>query len=140
MGYTHYWDNTDKAISKETRHEFLTHFNAMMDICPDTVEVNVLEEERLYFNGIEARGEDHDTACFYFDGVARGYGTGKEKYWSFCKTARKPYDKFVVACLILAEELGIIEGWSSDGDDEDHIEGRELLKRAKENVLMGVDN
>ena len=57
--------------------------------------------------------------------------------FSFCKTARKPYDTIVVAILcaiqdIYGDELVEI---SSDGDmDTEWAESRELFERAKKAV------
>ena len=56
--------------------------------------------------------------------------------FNFCKTARKSYDKYVVACLILAKLcFGNDVKISSDGDLEDWEEGKELI----ENELGGFD-
>ncbi len=56
--------------------------------------------------------------------------------WDFCKTACKPYDRMVVACLILAKEMGIITDWSSDGDEQsgDFIAGNALLRDVKNSL------
>jgi hypothetical protein len=73
------------------------------------------EGEQLFFNGDdrEGRGQAHETMMltqFHYPEFA------------FCKTARKPYDWFVVACLLLAAKHcpGV---WriSTDGSPEDWL-------------------
>ena len=53
---------------------------------------------------------------------------GKEDF-TFCKTAHRPYDKVCVAILMLANELFEDFEWSSDGDDEEHWEGKLLFEQ-----------
>ena len=49
--------------------------------------------------------------------------------FTFCKTARKPYDRVVTAALILAKHhLGADITISSDGDPDDWTAGYELTK------------
>ena len=58
----------------------------------------IADPERINFNG---KGKDcHET--FYITRTAEETGQ-EDKSFSFCKTARKPYDKYVVACLLLAK-------------------------------------
>lgn len=68
--------------------------------------------ESIFFNG------DYET--FY---VQRTAGLD----FGFCKTARKPYDRYVVACLlILADEIEDFN-WSSDGIfPNEHMQGIEI--------------
>jgi hypothetical protein len=120
MGYTHYWDDSKEPASQETIDQFYSIFDVMVKMRPNTIEIDERNYARLWFNGIDDLA--HETMCIDFTGK----GT-----WQFCKTARKPYDELVVACLILAEELGIIQGWSSDGDEYDHGAGWRLLETAK---------
>jgi len=93
------------------------------------IEINHNDATGIWFNGV---GDDaHETMCIDFT------GNGK---WDFCKTACKPYDCMVVACLILAKELGIIKSWESDGDEEsgDFIAGKALLRDCKDALLKIV--
>lgn len=65
-------------------------------------------EPVVWFNGDEKDGMDHETFCI----------VKNKKEWSFCKTARKPYDLLVCAILLAARDyLGAEVG--SDGDIED---------------------
>jgi len=50
--------------------------------------------------------------------------------FNFCKTAQKPYDKYVVACCILAKVIFDKDvRFSSDGDIENLQEGKELAEK-----------
>lgn len=120
MGYTHYWDNSKEKATLATKVKFTQLFDAMLALRPDIIEVNKITDDTIWFNGIE--DDSHETMCVNFDGAGN---------WEFCKTARKPYDEVVVACLVLAKELKLIDGWSSDGDADDHKLGKQLLKEAK---------
>ena len=54
----------------------------------------------------------------------------------FCKTAQKPYDTVIVACLaILKYRLGDAIEVSSDGDATDWIEGVALARRCTARVV-----
>jgi len=46
-------------------------------------------------------------------------------------TSRFDYDKVVVACLYAAKDLSIISEFSSDGNEDDLFEGKELWLKAK---------
>jgi hypothetical protein len=63
----------------------------------------------IIFNGDASKGEDYET----FQLMKNGYG------FNFCKTARKPYDRYVKAVLVVANYYapGALEV-SCDGDDE----------------------
>lgn len=65
--------------------------------------------ERIVFNGDGSKGEDHESFILERDGNG----------FNFCKTARKPYDRFVKAVLIVANYYapGVLEV-TCDGDDE----------------------
>lgn len=78
-------------------------------------------KDHIFLNGKE--DDSHDTFA-----IKRGEGG-----WDCCKTARKPYDAVVKAILIRAEELGVVSSWSFDGDkdEEEYIEGVELLEASK---------
>ena len=122
MGYTHYWTPSKKEASPEVVKQFKDAFQSMLKLVPNTIQTDYFGDDVIRFNGIDHGDEDlsHETMEVRFDG-------GGE--WNFCKTARKPYDVVVVASLIIAEKLGMIASWSSDGDAEDHVEGRNLAEK-----------
>lgn len=88
-----------------------------------------LSPDLVRFNG--AGGLGHET--FYFERVvAKGdMGTVRNgRVFSFCKTARKPYDVAVTACLIAAKHcFGDDIKISSDGDDLCWMAGCELCQK-----------
>jgi hypothetical protein len=128
MGYTHYWKgkaNLDNQLIDELNN--LVSHGALNRIIqkeydqaqvPDLVS---LENKRLRFNGIEDEG--HETFVVVFN---------ESLDFEFCKTARKPYDAYVVASLILITEANERTGgdfsWSSNGDEGegDFKEGKKL--------------
>ena len=109
MGYTHYWKAT-KVDAKEYKA-------ALMDIAKIVKDQKAIlagpngepktrpiTNDGISFNGIDE--DSHET----FDLPAAGL-----KKFDFCKTARKPYDTVVTACLArLAEVKGVKV--SSDGN------------------------
>lgn len=57
--------------------------------------------------------------------------------FGFCKTAQKPYDKYVVACLIIAKSIfGKDVTISSDGDLEEWQEGKALAEQAMDSTVV----
>jgi len=97
---------TKKAI--EVANVPLTHYDRDEDGEP------LLNNEVIIFNGVDEDGHESFRLVFGNSG------------FNFCKTARKPYDVLVVACLIKAEELGLIEKFRSDGDSADLKDGQVL--------------
>lgn len=109
MGYTHYWrHNFNEALNKQENYakciedmmKIVEHNKAILN-----VEEN--DEYDIFFNGI---GDDeHETFVF----------PPKEEF-DFCKTAHKPYDIVVVACLAVAKDIFSDKfRTSSDGEPED---------------------
>ena len=137
MGYTHYWEKTKKT-KPSTWKKFTTFVENLLtykvngqkvdNTAGGTCEVAVIKnglgvdepvitDDEVLFNGDASQGLDHETF-----GIERCDTSG----FDFCKTDRKPYDPVVVACLIEAERLGIIDEWRSDGDASDHEGGVKL--------------
>jgi hypothetical protein len=121
MGYTHYW----KAPHK---FEFISNKKAMLAI--DKVISHGLENNLINTEQDRMSSIDSDFICF------NGVGDNSHETFfvkegptafSFCKTNQKPYDKYVVACLIIFENFCQGFSWSSDGDEEDFQEAKELL-------------
>lgn len=115
MGYTHYWtpkdDVTDeqwKSFTTDVRRVIKYGMNNSIPVAWEYDELDrppEITDTLVRFNGVDDDG--HET--FYFE---------RSGSWAFCKTACKPYDTLVVACLILAENHFGLQ-WSSDGRDED---------------------
>lgn len=78
------------------------------------------------FNGV---GDDaHET--FEIDPKGSGF--------QFTKTARKPYDIVVVACLAYLDTLGNAFAISSDGDLDDWAAGIELARRVRPGLDFAI--
>jgi hypothetical protein len=123
VGFTRFWYRKDKEV-KQTKFDFLVAdlkviiAKSGVTICGPTGEGEpVLTPDLISFNGEGTSAHE----SFYFprkipDNHCREYEDG---IFFFCKTALKPYDRVVAACLIAAKHW-----WkdkikiSADGDDE----------------------
>ncbi len=131
IGYTQYWQKNNDLDQKTWNEKFVP-------VCKEIIKTSevplgdamgnepeksasttfmglICDNQNIIFNGIGA--DSHET--FHF--------SKQKEDFSFCKTARKPYDKVVVAILKLAEHCFEGFSWSSDGNDDDHKEGTILL-------------
>ena len=126
MGYTNYWTPTNSFTKKQRM--------AMVDFTEKAIKLSgvkicgldgtgkpELTGKRIGFNGCEADGHDHESFILLADND-----------WNFCKTARKPYDVVVKACLLYGEEIGIIRDWAFDGDksESEYLDGVKLYEAA----------
>ena len=120
MGYTHYWKHNKQEDGKF--EEAVMHCNKILAVkesmLADAFGDNELETspEQLRFNG---RGEDsHETFAV----------RNENNDFDFCKTAYKPYDVVVTACLtVLSNTLDNFKV-SSDGDESDFEAGVSLAE------------
>jgi len=109
MGYTHYW--TPKEVSKEQFAEFVSVCKKLNKNLPKDILIKgwngtgkpQFDQYGVGFNGDASEDLDHETFLIT-----------PEPSDSFCKTARKPYDLLVSACLIAAYEI-LKYDVSSDG-------------------------
>jgi len=113
MGYTHYFLPPQKP---ENFKEFSDECKVLYENLPKEIKQNIgsimgdggkpmFEDFIVGFNGID----DLSHEAFVIQ--------SKDKNVDFCKTARKPYDLLVVACLIAANQhIGTL--FASDGFDE----------------------
>jgi hypothetical protein len=112
MGYTHYWYKPEK-LSPELWKKFTDDFKTILP----HFEILLDNDEIIFFNGV---GEySHETFCLerIDSEFERRLNKDESLSFSFCKTARKPYDIAVCCALIIgAKHLPIrVE---SDGDEE----------------------
>jgi hypothetical protein len=86
-------------------------------------------KERISFNGDGGNGFDHETFYIAAKRELESWQGPDRLGWAFCKTAHKPYDIVVTACLTL---LNADYGFevSSDGDMEDWEPGVKLAEEA----------
>ena len=125
MGYTHYW-NKDYELSLEDWANFTSELSSEIAgndgvLCEEDDKPNsppIVNEQEVRFNG--KGSESHETFHFTRCERALGWPLGPSQpqgYFNFCKTAHKPYDKYVVKALLLAEKhFGNSIAISSDGD------------------------
>ena len=136
MGYTHYWrqlrDFTDTEWQELMRLTKLITASSGRDIILSEFNIN---NEEIRFNGYGEEG--HETFLITKKKRAKADYEEQEAYdrqgaFEFCKTAHKPYDKYVVAvlCALYNMEVkdwplgdGKIMSISSDGNTEDWTEG-----------------
>ena len=122
MGYTHYWRPTRDLTEDEwdnirqvAKTILKDNHGIILDNEPTDSQNLSITYDSVLCNGI---GDDgHET--FYLTRKMRND-------FEFCKTAQKPYDKYIVAMLIAVAQITDSITVSSDGDQEDWLEGLQL--------------
>lgn len=121
MGYTHYWrwmSVPKQAILAWCVKQMKEIIEASADILDD-VEVTTAS---VTFNGIGEQGHE----SFDFPGTTKeDPGEKGQGAFNFTKTAGKPYDKVVVACLLAAHRNfpAAVLRISSDGGYDEWVNG-----------------
>jgi hypothetical protein len=147
MGYTHYWTF---RIPRGEKHPALEKkYQLALKECAKVAHVyneecNMRGEDwarlsgytahtpigtygGVLINGKESNAHESFELREHFKQNFEGFGGG----FSFCKTARKPYDIVVTACLaILKYRLGNAIEVSTNGESMDWIDGILLARRA----------
>lgn len=137
MGYTHYYRrHSDKSNSAEAYDRFRHGAERIIIECQArgiTIADGFGEkagywentESRVAFNGLGA--DAHET--FAWEAVSPTEPGARKWVFNFCKTAEKPYDAAVTACLLwLAECYGDAVEISSDGYWEEWRAGRDIFR------------
>jgi len=122
MGYTHYWRPTRDLTEDEwdnirqvAKTILKDNHGIILDNEPTDSQNLSITYDSILCNGI---GDDgHET--FYLTRKMRND-------FEFCKTAQKPYDKYIVAMLIAVAQITDSITVSSDGDQSDWLEGLQL--------------
>jgi hypothetical protein len=115
MGYTHYWTINKKG----NRENYIKAIKAMNTIARANKEI--LSGYSAYttvkeYGGIKLNGKGYNA---HEDFIFREHIALNESF-NFCKTANKPYDTVVVACLVVAKHyMGEDIQVTSDGYKED---------------------
>lgn len=126
MGYTHYWRSLKptKELAEITKE--IIRISGVKICNEDGTGKPIVEEDYIGLNGTEENDQCHES--FYI--------SNKVDDFNFCKTARKPYDKVVVAILVGAIDLEVpgCESITSDGDVNDWKDGIKLYCEAYENI------
>ena len=124
MGYTHYFNHDE--VSQETWDKISrdcfrlrTISDVPIQYDSDIAELPVFNADMIHFNGVGDKG--HETFVLEREGSS---------VFVFCKTARKPYDDLVTACLLIYHYYspGTID-LSSDGDPDEWVNGYRLAER-----------
>ena len=137
MGYTHYWDfkNINRKEIEETYQNALSQcekivqgYNLHMKLIdfrhPNRLSGFTAHSPTGKYKGLKVNGT-RDLAHEHF--ILRETYSLNER--DFCKTARKPYDVVVVACLIVLKHY--LEDYisvESDGNVSDWYDGLNLAK------------
>lgn len=142
MGYTHYWTfqkpKRGQASQNEKNYQLairqcqrmIRALNAELKredeknpsrLSGYSVHTKVTQYGGLFFNGTAELGHEPFVLREHFS---------QNESFNFCKTAQKPYDLAVTACLIVLKHyLGETIDVSSDGQGEDWTDGLTLAKR-----------
>lgn len=134
MGYTHYW--TFKKAPKGKASQSETAYQKAIADCHRIILGYSMVNGGLsgysahtklgQYGGINVNGSKEDGHKTF---VLREHLSQNESF-NFCKTARKPYDRVVTACLIvLSYRLGGLIDVSSDGDAADWQDGLKLAQK-----------
>lgn len=113
MGYTHHWQQTETFTDEawQTLGRVIKHVEDKTGVVIVTTDEHlpIFTDDSLGLNGYEEDGHED----FLIERDCEGTMVS-----DFCKTARKPYDVYVVAVLHAAAQLNEGFSWTSDGDDE----------------------
>jgi len=113
MGYTCYFEQNRPFTMQEwgdIRAACIAMFHRLKQIKGgDGTGRPEIGNDRIIFNGDGMKDENHETMCL----------ERQNSGFQFCKTARKPYDRYVKAVLVVANFYapGALKV-SCDGDDE----------------------
>lgn len=137
MGYTHYWRFTAPAHGEKQKVE--KAYQAAIKECAKIVRTYYAVNGGLsgytahtpigQYGGLKVNGkgnlmhEDFTMRDTFIENL-------EPDNWHFCKTARKPYDIVVVACLIvLSHRLPKHFRADSDGTKGDWVDGLKLAQK-----------
>lgn len=137
MGYTHYWRDMPTEHSEARWEMFVEAVEHVYEELPEFADGYFEGEpliirnwegkdepefslEGIYFNGDDSKGLDHES--FVIERVP------SRPDFSFCKTARKPYDLLVCSTLLLYKHFWPEVQISSDGNFEDWESAIEHVK------------
>ena len=136
MGYTRYY----RVVGKIDSQKFKDYSKDCKEVCEEITNKwghglaswdgegePRFEEEGISFNGVG----DLSHESFGLSPQTSGF--------EFTKTQRKPYDKHVLACLILAKEyFGNNIEVSSDGDNDDKEIHELLISLRRDNKIKSI--
>lgn len=150
MGYTHYWTFREPKRGETAKIE--KAYQKAIKECAKIARTYYLANGGLSgfsahtepgkYGGLKINGKGDD---MHEDFIMREHFKQNferdtfMKGWDFCKTARKPYDIVVTACLIVLEyRLPNNFRVDSDGCTSDWQEGLELAQRILKNKKLTI--
>lgn len=121
MGYTHYWRGSESTIIETEWDEAIQDCQKIIENNKSDYELdfNGATPENLWFNGNPVGDKGYETFVIPCDAK-----TMFESDLDFCKTAAKPYDDVVTACLARLAEAGL--SVSSDRNQAEWQDGVDL--------------
>tara|TARA_R100001530_G_scaffold28352_1_gene22423 strand:+ start:120 stop:716 length:597 start_codon:yes stop_codon:yes gene_type:complete len=128
MGYTHYFKQIEE-LPKDKWNKFIEEVKTKLDDGQTMLRFEYnsnkppqIDEETVRFNGLgECGNESFNLSRVIIPRDDYDIPNDKGMYFNCCKTARKPYDYYIVSVLILMEKyFGNDVEITSDGD-WDHI-------------------
>lgn len=122
MGYTRYWNRTEKPITEEfceKVNEIIKNSEKKGIKIRNGLGANkpIVTMDKILINGDGNHELDHETLAI----------TNTESGFDFCKTARKPYDYTVRNILEAAEQMGLVTDVSNDGKNDRIISDKDYL-------------
>lgn len=143
MGYTNYWKPSKKLQTQTDAFPQLM-LNEMTKVVESYNAKQKKEEMKIkyYINQkhIDLYGDPATYESLNFSLEAKTeeekrFGRAGVDSWTFCKTAREPYDVVVKTFLVLMQKYGLIDSWSHD-DNNSCSEYRKARNFAKK---LGID-
>ncbi len=142
MGYTHYWYRPEQ-LGEET---FAKAAKDCLKVCKalsvnnkirivqeyDNSKAPVFKKGEVHFNGFRDNGHETFYLPVYLKqpDYQKDFTENKGLVFAFCKTACKPYDLNVTACLIVFKHhFGDNFKVSSDGESPDWDKAREACQK-----------
>ena len=132
MGYTHYFSKVGITRDDAVRFEmFANGARTIIEYATTQDKIQLADGMGEKLGGWEVTDSVVSFNGYGADSHETFYWSLDEKGFNFCKTARKPYDAIVTACLIhLKECYGSAVDIGSDGDWSEWRDGARLYRNA----------
>ena len=130
MGYTHYWRQYD-GFNSDKWDALVKHSLHLQAASPVTLADVEMSDFEISFNGVAP--QNHET--FTLDRAMPPPNLTdrlpeKDHFFSFCKTAQKPYDLMVMCVLLVANALEPdVITYATDGAESDWQPAIDLVNK-----------
>lgn len=151
MGYTHYytqrrnigraaWDEISTDLQALLKHAEHVQGIALRDWSGEGVTRPIFDGETVAFNGAGEDSHESFVVNRILPPLEEWQGrAGIRRGWSFCKTARKPYDVAVTAALCYLATIAETHTATSDGTGRDWLAGLEMARQALPRYANRID-